>query len=72
MSDPAIDAAGMKLRNLTTLLGSKGAVVAQFGEASLIRQPDGKWHLKGGSRNDRMAAREWTSLFIHEAILPAK
>ena len=30
---------------------------------------DGKFVLKGGSKEDRLAAHEWMSLFWHEAVL---
>ena len=30
---------------------------------------DGNVELKGGSKEDRLAAREWISLFWHEAVV---
>ena len=60
----------MKLSYLAKLYGAdEGEVVARFGEATLIRQRDGKWQLKGGSHNDRLSACEWISLFMHEAVV---
>ena len=60
----------MKLRHLVEATrASEGSVIAQFGGASLIRQRDGQWQLRGGSREDRLAAREWISLFLHEAVV---
>lgn len=44
--------------------------VASFGAADLIRHRDGSWELQGGSPIDRAAAREWCSLFRHEATWP--
>jgi hypothetical protein len=44
-------------------------VIARFGKAALIRRPDGTWQLKGGSDEDRLSAREWISLFMHEAVV---
>jgi hypothetical protein len=44
-------------------------VIARFGNAALIRQTDGTWRLNGGSDEDRHSAREWISLFKHEAVL---
>jgi hypothetical protein len=44
-------------------------VIARFGQAVLIKQFDGTWQLKGGSEEDRLSAREWISLFMHEAVL---
>ena len=48
-----------------------GEVVASWGQAQLVRYLDGRTELKGGSREDRMAAREWISLFWHEALVSA-
>lgn len=42
-------------------------IVASFGAANLIRRRDGCWELHGGSPSDHAAAREWSSLFQHEA-----
>lgn len=47
----------------------QGEVVAWFGDAKLIRFLDGKTELRGGSNDDRAAAREWISLFWHEAVV---
>ena len=47
----------------------EGEVVAAWGEARLIKNLDGKTELKGGSKEDRLAAHEWISLFWHEAVV---
>ncbi len=47
----------------------EGEVVAAWGEAQLIRFLDGKTELRGGSKEDRLAAQEWISLFWHEAVV---
>ena len=47
----------------------EGEVVAAWGKAQLIRYLDGKTELRGGSKEDRLAAQEWISLFWHEAVL---
>jgi len=47
----------------------EGEVVAVWGQAELIRYLDGKLELRGGSKEDRLAAREWLSLFWHEAVV---
>lgn len=47
-------------------------VIARFGEAHLIRHFNGKFELRGGSPHERGEAREWTSLFFHEAVLPTR
>ncbi|MBT3914019.1 MAG: hypothetical protein HOF22_12625 [Verrucomicrobia bacterium] len=44
-------------------------VVALFGQARLMREADGRFQLEGGNRHDRLAAIEWTSLFLPEAVL---
>jgi hypothetical protein len=39
-----------------------------MGEARLIKYLDGKVELKGGSKEDSLAAQEWISLFWHVAV----
>ena len=51
------------------LFTDEGEVVATWGQARLIKYPDGKVVLKGGSEEDRLAAHEWVSLFWHEAVV---
>jgi len=46
----------------------EGEVVAAWGEARLIRYLDGRTELRGGSKEDRLAAQEWLSLFWHGAV----
>jgi CheY-like chemotaxis protein len=45
----------------------EGRVVASFGDADLIRHDNGRWELRGGSPTDQAEAREYCSLFQHEA-----
>jgi hypothetical protein len=60
----------MKLKNVINSTSiERGDAVAQFGNSLLIRQTDGKYRLAGGSRSDHAEAREWTSMFLHEAVL---
>jgi hypothetical protein len=47
----------------------EGELIASWGEAQLIKYLDGKVELRGGSKEDRLAAREWISLFWHEAVV---
>jgi CheY-like chemotaxis protein len=47
----------------------EGRVVASFGDADLIRHDNGRWELRGGSPTDQAEAREYCSLFQHEATL---
>jgi len=51
------------------LFKDEGEVVASWGEAQLIKYLNGKTELRGGSKEDRAEAREWMSLFWHEAVV---
>ncbi len=46
----------------------KQKVIARFGGAALIRGQNGIWQLQGGSKDDKVSAQEWASLFQHEAV----
>jgi hypothetical protein len=50
-------------------LKDNGEVIARFGDAQLIRFLDGRMELRGGSNDDRTAAREWMSMFWHEVVV---
>jgi CheY-like chemotaxis protein len=56
---------------LARLVRDEGKIVASFGAANLIRHPDGRWELRGGSPRDHAVAREWCALFEHEATFPS-
>jgi hypothetical protein len=43
-------------------------MIARFGQAVLIQNSRGTFELRGGGRSDQLAAREWISLFMHEAV----
>ena len=43
--------------------------MASWGEARLIKYLDGKLALKGGTKEDRLSAHEWISLFWHQAAV---
>jgi len=47
----------------------EGELIASWGEARLINYLDGKLVLKGGSKEDRIAAREWISMFLNNAVV---
>jgi len=49
----------------------EGEVTTSWGQARLIKYLDGKLVLKGGSKEDRMAAREWISMFLNDAVVPS-
>ena len=59
----------MRIKGYFPWFKDEGEVVAGFGEARLIKYLDGKLELKGGSEGDRIEAREWISLFWHEAVV---
>ena len=50
-------------------LKDDGEVIASWGEAKLIKRMDGKLELKGGSKEEHGEAKEWLSLFWHEALV---
>jgi hypothetical protein len=43
--------------------------MASWGEAQLVKYLDGKVVLKGGSKEDRLAAHEWISMFLNDAVV---
>ena len=47
----------------------EGELIASWGQAQLIKNLDGKVVLKGGSKEDRMEAREWISMFLNDAVV---
>ncbi len=44
-------------------------LVRCFGQAALVSDALGRWKLLGGKSRDRQEAREWISLFCHEALV---
>ncbi len=58
----------MKLNLLARLKSDEGELIASFGTARLMRHLNGKFQLLGGSAADRTEAKEWCSLFLHEAV----
>jgi hypothetical protein len=43
-------------------------LIASFGQARLLGRADGRVELRGGSEADRTEAKEWLSLFMHDAV----
>lgn len=41
--------------------------LACFGTAELVKRFNGEIELRGGNRDERQDARDWLSLFLHEA-----
>jgi hypothetical protein len=58
----------MKLNRLDWLRRDEGEILAVFGAARLVKRLNGRLELVGGTAADQTAAREWTSLFLHEAV----
>jgi hypothetical protein len=48
---------------------TESEVVAEFGECRIVRLADGRTEIRGGSDLCRGEAREWASMFCHEALL---
>jgi len=63
----------MKLKQaLPELIESDSAIIASFGNARLIKTPEGPCELVGGSQEDRALAGEWISLFMHELVVSTR
>jgi len=58
----------MRIRDFFPLFKDEGEIIASWGQAKPVRRPDGRLEPEGGSPDDRVAAREWMSLFCHEAV----
>jgi hypothetical protein len=43
-------------------------LVARFGRAKLLSRADGRVELHGGTAADLTEAKEWISLFMHDAV----
>ena len=54
---------------LERLTQAEAETIASFGEARLVKTLDFKYELRGGSPGDRQQAREWISLFMHNAVV---
>ena len=57
----------MKLKNLIPLR-YRTTLIRQFGQAKLVKLPNGQHELIGGTDQDRTAAFEWVSLFTPEIV----
>ena len=69
LSDRLPQTARMKLSLRNWFKATSDKTVATFGQARLIQKPTGKIELIGGTVADRIAAKEWVSLFLHEATV---
>jgi hypothetical protein len=59
----------MRSRNLFPERTNEGEVLVSWGDAKLVKYIDGKLVLKGGSKEEKGEAREWLSMFWHEAVV---
>ena len=59
----------MRIRNILSLFKDEAELIASFGEADLVRYLDGRYELRGGSRDDRLTAKEWISMFCHNVVV---
>jgi hypothetical protein len=57
----------MKLKNIIPKRYRK-QLIRRFGDAKLVKLPNGQHELLGGSDADRTAAFEWVSLFAHKIV----
>lgn len=56
----------MKLKNVILI---QNEIMAHFGEAKIVKTPDAKHKLVGGSERDRDDALNWIALFCPEIAL---
>ena len=59
----------MNLSNLWAEFRNEGKVIATFGQARLVKTPEGQYELRGGSKEDRLTAYEWISFFMHQVVV---
>jgi hypothetical protein len=59
---------GMNNRILRFMTGQTESLITTFGQARLVGLADGSVELRGGRPADHTAAKEWISLFMHEAV----
>jgi hypothetical protein len=58
----------MKNRIKHLVAGKNEQTVTTFGTAKLVCLSNGSTELRGGRAGERTAAKEWISLFMHEAV----
>jgi hypothetical protein len=59
----------MKLKTQSDHIETNEPVIALFGRAKLVKKSHARFELIGGEQSDLTDAKEWISLFMHEAIL---
>lgn len=68
LSYPLRQSVRMKTNRFLWVAPDEVETIATFGDACLVKQLSGKIELIGGTLEDRGTAREWCSLFFHEAV----
>jgi hypothetical protein len=68
LSDALCESARMNNR-ISLPVSRREKLITTFGRAKLIRLSNGATELRGGLAQDQTAAKEWISLFMHEAVL---
>ena len=54
---------------INQIIGSKNEqLITTFGNARLVRLADGSTQLRGARAQEQTTAKEWISLFMHEAV----
>lgn len=59
----------MKHRHSSDIAADRTHTVMLFGQAKLVQVAENKLVLKGGNKDDQTEAKEFVSLFMHEATL---
>lgn len=71
MSDPCCEGVGMTMKRDGWRLADATVeceVLARIGGCRVVRLRDGRRVIRGGDASDQGAAREWASMFCHEAL----
>jgi hypothetical protein len=59
----------MKLRNHADITTDRNLTIMLFGQAKLVQTSPNQVVLKGGTKDDKIEATEFVSMFMHEAVL---
>jgi hypothetical protein len=59
----------LRSRSFFQELKDEGEVLASWGEAKLLKYLTGNVELRGGSKEDRIAARKWIAMFMPKAVV---
>jgi hypothetical protein len=58
----------MKIQINSPVCQKSERLITTFGRARLVCLRDGSVELRGGRAHDQTTAKEWISLFMHEAV----